>query len=227
MKVPCNIDQIKTLKKGMKITLSVPDEETQSVLKDIYNFHDRDLLVDMKVDEAKEEQKLHEITEDQRKKIYALFRDIAKETGNNKDNVKEELKRKFTQETDFAKDTFSLANCERETAADFIEFLISFAFEMGIGIEDNPKEYFDDLERAMHVFLDQGVCAACGADGGDDGTVDVHHVDQIQMGHDRTKVDDSDKRKISLCRECHSESHSIGWETFKEKYHVKGVIHNT
>ncbi len=225
MKIPCSIDQIKTLKQGMKIKLSVPDEETPSVLQDIHNFHKKDLLVAMQVDGAKEEQKLHEITEDQRKKIYALFRDIAQDTGNNKDHIKQQMKKEFMQDTDYAKDELSLANCSRETATDFIDWLIRFAFEYGIGIEDNPKEYFDSVERAMHICLDQGICAVCG-DTGEDGSVDVHHVDQIGAGRDRTKVDDSEYRKISLCRECHSEAHSIGWETFREKYHVKGVIHN-
>jgi len=220
MRFPAEIDQVKTLKKGVKIKLAVPDEEMQSVMKDIHNFLDRDLLVDLQVDEAKEEDKLHQITEDQRKKIYALFRDIAKDTGNNKDHIKEQMKREFIGDTDYAKDELSLANCSRETATNFIDWLIRFAFEYGIGIEDNPTEYFDDIERAMHICLDQKICAVCGQEG-----ADLHHVDAIGMGHNRNKVDDSDKRKIALCREHHSESHDIGWETFREKYHVKGVIH--
>lgn len=218
MKIPCTIDQIKTLKKGMKITLSVPDEETKSVLKNIYNFHDRDLMVDMQVDSAKEEDKLHEITENQRKKIYALFRDISQDTGNNKDHIKEQMKREFIGGTDYAKDELSLANCSRATATNFIDWLIRFAFEYGIGIQDNPKEYFDDVERAMRICIDTRRCAVCGQ-----GDADIHHIDTIGMGHDRTKVDDSDKRKIALCREHHSEVHNIGWETFRDKYHVEGV----
>ena len=48
-------------------------------------------------------------------------------------------------------------------------------------------------------------------------------LNTLQVGNDRNKVDDSDKRKIALCREHHQEAHSMGWDSFKEKYHVEGV----
>ena len=217
MKFPAVIDNLKTLKNGMKITLQVDDEHTKEVLRQIYNFHDKDLLVELQIDEVKEQEKLNQITNEQRKKIYALFRDIAKSTGNNKDYIKTEMKNKFMMDTNYNKEELSLSNCSKKEAANFIEYIINFSFEYGIAIQDNPKDYFDDIERAMHVFLKQKVCAVCGAD------AEIHHVDTIGMGADRNKTDDSNKRKIALCREHHTEAHNTGWESFAEKYHVKGV----
>jgi len=46
------------------------------------------------------------------------------------------------------------------------------------------------------------------------------------MGNDRTKLDDSDKRKISLCGYCHSIAENMSWEEFSEKYKLVGVIYN-
>ena len=48
-------------------------------------------------------------------------------------------------------------------------------------------------------------------------------VDTIGMGNDRRKVDDSDYRKICLCRKHHTEAHNIGMIDFESKYKVYGI----
>ena len=58
----------------------------------------------------------------------------------------------------------------------------------------------------------------CGQDG------EEHHWDAIGMGRDRRKIDDSDLRKIRLCRVLHTEVETIGRDTFENKYHVYGVL---
>lgn len=60
-------------------------------------------------------------------------------------------------------------------------------------------------------------CAICGREG------EIHHVDTIGMGNDRRKVDDSDYRKICLCRQHHTEAHNIGMTEFESKYKVYGI----
>ncbi|MHB8171232.1 MAG: putative HNHc nuclease [Thermincolia bacterium] len=51
-------------------------------------------------------------------------------------------------------------------------------------------------------------------------------VDVIGMGRDRREYDDSKHEKIALCREHHTEAHTIGWKTFAGKYHVIGLVFN-
>lgn len=221
MQIPCEIDNIKTLKKGMKITLAVDDENVKSVMKDIYNFMDRSLLVDININAEEEQAKLNMISPEQRKKIYALFNDIANHTGGNKDYVKDELKKRFVEDTEY--EMFSLSNCSRELASDFIEYLIEFAFEYGVELSEHPKKLIDDIEAYIRICLKRKICCICGRPY----SGDPHHVDAIQMGHDRRKVDDSQKRKLPLCYEIHHpEIHNIGDKAFCEKYHVKGVIYN-
>ena len=222
MKIPCVIDNVKTLKKGMKITLSVNDEHTKQTMKQIYNFLDRDLIVNVSIDAEAEKEKLGEISNQQRKKIYAMFRDIADATGNNKETVKDEMKVRFIKNTDYPKEKFSLSNMDKEYAARFIEYIIDFCFEYGIPLSDIPYKELDDdsLERYLKMCIKQGKCSICGREG------ETHHVDTIGMGNNRKTLDDSKHRKIQLCREHHTEAHNEGWETFEEKHHVKGVLYD-
>ena len=216
MKVNCEIDTVNTLKKGMKIVLSIPHDERQDVLRQIHNFMDKPLIVDFNIDGEEQQARLQQISPEQRKKIYALFRDIASYTGNTPENEKENMKTLFIQHTHH--EPFSLSNCSFELASDFIEWMINFAFENGVRLSEHPLKTLDDIERYVRMSLKHRVCAICGRRG------EIHHWDSIGMGRDRTKVDDSSNRKICLCRTHHTEAHTLGVKSFEEKYHIYGVL---
>ncbi len=216
MRVNCEIAQINTLKKGMKIVLSIGEKETHSVMKQIYNFMDKPIIVDFQIDTKEQMERLNQISAEQRKKIYALIRDIANYIGDSVDNTKENLKIEFVQQTEY--EMFSLSNCSSELAGEFIDFLINFAFENGVPMSEHPFKRADDIERYLAACLRHRICCVCGQPG------EVHHVEAIGMGRDRRYVDDSDSRKICLCREHHNKAHQIGRDSFQEKYHVYGVV---
>ena len=216
MRFKCEIDNIRTLKKGMKLTLSLDDEQTREIMKHIYNFMDKPITIELLIDDEEQAIRLQQITPEQRKKIYALFRDIASYTGNTPENEKENMKTLFIQHTHH--EPFSLSNCSFELASDFIEWMINFAFENGIRLSEHPLNTLDDIERYVRMSLKHRVCAICGRRG------EIHHWDSIGMGRDRTKVDDSSNRKICLCRTHHTEAHTLGVKSFEEKYHIYGVI---
>lgn len=216
MQFPAELDNVRTLKKGMKITISVSDENVYRVMKDLYNFMNKPVTVNIDVDLDKQKEILSQISEDQRKKIYALFRDIASFTGDSEENMKLVLKQSFVQDTQW--DMFSLSNCEKKLAEDFIEWLIDFCFKMGVPLKESPKDYLDDTEIYLEMCLKYRVCAVCGRPNSDE-----HHVDAIGMGRDRREYDDSEHEKICLCRVHHTEAETIGWQTFAAKYHVKGI----
>lgn len=218
MRVNCEIDNIKTLKKGMKITLAIDDKNTLNVMQHIYNFMDKPLIVDFNIDGEEQQARLKMITPEQRKKIYALFRDIASYTGNSPESEKENMKTLFIQQTHY--EPFSLSNCSSELASDFIGWMINFAFENGIPLTEHPLRTLDDIEKYVRICLRHKICTICGQPG------EIHHWDAIGQGRDRTKVDDSMHRKICLCRAHHSEAHTIGANAFEDKYHVYGVIWN-
>ena len=218
MEFPAKIDNQKLIKKGVKITLIIDKEDMVEVMRDIHKFIEKPLIIDMQIDVQKRQQELNTITGDQRKKIYAIFKDIANHTGGNKDYVKDNLKRMFTQNTEY--NDFSLSNCSKELASDFIEFIIEFAFEYGVELSEHPKKLIDDINAYLVICIRNKICAVCGRQ------AEIHHVDTIGMGHNRNKTDDSAKRKIALCRKHHREAHDEGWETFKQKHHVNGVIYD-
>lgn len=218
MRVNCEIAQINTLKKGMKIVLSIGEKETYSVMKQIYNFMDKPLIVDFNIDAVEQQARLNQISPEQRKKIYALFRDISSYTGNSPESEKENMKTLFIQQTHY--EPFSLSNCDWKLASDFIEWLINFCFENGIPLSEKPSEMLDDIEKYVRMCLKHKICTICGKPG------EIHHWDTIGMGRDRTKVDDSEHRKICLCRLHHTETHTIGINAFEDKYHVYGVLWN-
>jgi hypothetical protein len=43
------------------------------------------------------------------------------------------------------------------------------------------------------------------------------------MGRDRREIDDSQSKKMCLCRKHHGEAHNIGNDLFEKKYHVYGI----
>lgn len=200
----------------MKITLAIDDENTISVMKDIYNFMDKPLEVELLIDSAEEVERLKQITPDQRKKIYATIKDIATYIGDDTESIKNNLKIEFVQNSQY--EMFSLSNCSNELASDFIEFLINFAFENGVPMKEHPLKRVDDVDRYLLACIRHRVCCVCGR------RAEIHHVDVIGMGRDRKTYDDSKHRKMALCRQHHTEAGQIGQDVFDEKYHVYGVI---
>lgn len=215
MKFACEIDNVRTLKKGSKITLSLDDKQTKELLKNMYNFMDKPITVEILVDEKEQFERLMQITDEQRRKIYAIYKDIENYTGQNHESVKEQTKLSFSKASQYS--DFSLSNCSRELATEYIEYLIGLCFEMGITLSEHPAQGLEDIENYLRLCLAKGKCCICGGDG------EIHHWDAIGVGRNRQKYDDSQHRKICLCRKHHTEAHQIGRDTFAEKYHVYGV----
>jgi hypothetical protein len=212
----CEIDNLRTLKRGSKLTLTLDEKNTKILLSSIVNFTDKPLQVNLGIDAAEQLERLKQISQEQRRKIYAIYKDIEDYTGQGHESVKEETKLGFIQVTKY--DYFSLSNCSKELATDYIEYLLMLCFRMGVPLSENPADGLDDIERYIRLTIKNEVCALCGKPG------EVHHWDAIGMGRDRKKYDDSEHRKICLCRGHHSEAETIGRDTFADKYHVYGVL---
>ena len=157
------------------------------------------------------------ITPEQRKKAYATIADIADYTGELPEVAKEWLKYLHIART--GSRYFSLSDCTRDEAREFISTLMDLALEWGIPLGAPGIDRADDIERYLWSCLKKRRCAVCGRPG------EIHHVDAIGMGRDRKRVDDRRMRKICLCREHHTEAHKIGQPEFMRKYHVHGIYY--
>ncbi|MBC1307914.1 hypothetical protein HB809_09395 [Listeria booriae] len=172
---------------------------------------------------------LHEKrTLEQNKKIHALIADIVRHTYNAYERekptafkndcaaVKNTLKASFAIEMNLDP-KFSTAKLTKLGASEFISHIIEFCFQFNIPLSDTGAHMADDINRYLFLCIKYRKCAVTGRQG------EIHHVDAIGAGRDRRKYDHSQSRIICLCREKHTEAHSIGWETFSNKYHVDGI----
>lgn len=150
----------------------------------------------------------------QRKKIFALVRDISNWSGHDP----EELRRLLTwdfRSLDGGPD-FSLSDVDMTTAREFITYLIDFCFRWGVPTRDSLLERTDDIGKYLYLCLEHRKCAIC------NDRADVHHVDAVGMGRDRESIVHEGMRAIALCRKHHQEAHQAGQDFF-QRYHVFGI----
>lgn len=159
------------------------------------------------------------ITSDQRKKAYATIRDISLHTGYLPEEQKEWLKYLYIATT--GEPYFSLSDCSVDTAREFISCIMEYALKEAIPLSEAGVMRTDDIGKYLWCCLKYKRCAVCGVSG------EIHHVDAIGMGRDRKSIDDSDMRKICLCRKHHTAAHSMGMKRFETMYHVYGIKYNT
>lgn len=94
---------------------------------------------------------------------------------------------------------------------------LEYALESGIPLTDLAIERTDDIGKYLYFCIMKKKCCVCGKPG------EIHHVDAIGMGRDRRTVDDSDLRKMCLCRYHHTIAHQRGMKEFEEMYKVYGI----
>lgn len=161
------------------------------------------------------------ISPEQRRKSYALMGEIAEWAGYEPDEIKETMKYEFRKKIvkSLDRDLFSLSNCDMTTAREFINYLIDFILRNDVPTHRPLAELADDIDRYVYACLIRKKCAVCGQ------KADLHHVDNIGMGNDRTKVNHLGRRCLPLCRAHHEQIHNIGTTAFLDKYHLHpGII---
>ena len=158
------------------------------------------------------------ITADQRKKTYAIIGEISRWSGYFPEEAKEWLKFYFTAiygQLEY----FSLSDCSVTTAREFISYLIDFCLRYDVPCRDSLKDLTDDIGRYLYSCLVNKRCCICGK------PADFHHCEgsRVGMGRDRTEVPLLGVDGMALCREHHTECHTIGEETFCNKHYVYGL----
>ena len=161
------------------------------------------------------------LSDKQRRTCYALIRDIANYSGMGLDPTKEFLKIKFVTEElqETADQMFSLSSAPMSLVCAFQKFLIEFILDWDIPCSIPLLDFVDDIQSYVYAYLMAKKCCVCGKQ------ADLHHVVPIGLGRDRTEIIHEGMEVLPLCREHHTEAHTIGQITFNQKYHLtKGVI---
>ena len=154
------------------------------------------------------------ITTDQRRKIFAIIRDIAIWSGHDPEYLRGLLTWDF-RAIDGRKD-FSLSDCDMTTAREFINYLIDFCFRFEVPTKDTLLNQCDDIGKYLYLCLMHRKCAVCNM------RADVHHVDRVGMGRNRDEIVHVGMRAIALCRRHHQEAHGNEAEFF-EHHHIYGI----
>lgn len=160
------------------------------------------------------------LSDKQRRMVYALLREISDYTGQGADSTKEWMKIKFlTDDMEQTADKiFSLSSAPMSLVCAFQRYLIRFILEWDIPCSFPLLEYVDDVQDYIYSCLVNKKCCICGA------PTDLHHVQRVGMGRDRTDIIHEGMEVLPLCREHHAEAHTMPDAAFFEKYHIPGGI---
>ena len=199
------LDKYREVDNGTEIIIRIPD-------KKIGEFLSQKCIkkAEMRFDDGRI------ISIEQRKKAYATIRDIADYTGYLPEEQKEWLKYLYIQKT--GDDYISLSDCSMDQAREFINVILEYAIENGIQLSEQAINRTDDIGKYLYFCIKHKKCAICGQSG------EIHHEDAIGMGNDRKTLDDSNHKKICLCRKHHTIAHQMGVDRFTKMYKVYGII---
>lgn len=160
------------------------------------------------------------LSDKQRRSCYALLREISDYTGMGQEQTKELMKLKFMAEElqETADRIFSLSNAPMSLVCAFQRFLVRFILDWDIPCNFPLLNFVDDVQDYVYTCLVNKKCCICGA------RADLHHVDHVGMGRNRNEIVHEGMKVLPLCREHHTEAHTIGHDSFREKYHLTDGI---
>jgi hypothetical protein len=102
--------------------------------------------------------------------------------------------------------------------AAFQTFLARFIVCHDVPTRRPMLDYVDDVQDYVYTCIINKKCPVCGK------KADLHHVQHIGMGRDRTEIIHEGLEVLPLCREHHGEIHNIGTQDFFKNYHISGGI---
>lgn len=165
----------------------------------------------------------------QRRMCWAMIGEIADWQGDMRSVTGRALAREFVNDArklDFliselgenADKLFSLSNAPMSLVAAYQRYLVRFIVSNDIPTKKPMLEYVDDVADYVYSCLINKRCCICGR------AADLHHVERVGMGRSRTEICHEGMEVLPLCREHHTEAHTIPDDAFFERYHLdKGV----
>lgn len=154
------------------------------------------------------------ISAEQRKKIFAIIKDVSLWSGHEPEYLREYLTWDYRSIDGIPK--FSLSNTSVDNARGFINHLINFCLMHNVPTSDSLVNRHDNTYKYLYMCLEHKKCAICNKD------AEVHHVDKVGMGRDREHISHKRLKAISLCRKHHTEAH-MGEKELFDKYKIYGI----
>jgi hypothetical protein len=129
--------------------------------------------------------------------------------------VRYQLTQSFCSLSDM--DLFSLSDVDMTTAREFIDWLVELCVRWAIPCQDTLLNRCEDVSRYIFACCANRRCCICG------GKADIHHVDHVGMGRDRSGIHNLGLRVQPLCRIHHDEVGRIGQRSFDARYHLESI----
>lgn len=153
------------------------------------------------------------ISTDQRKKIFALCRDIELHWG----EPVEALRQRFQAELEIMNgySHISLSNCSKRIASELIELIIAFMFHHQIPMRVETSELLRGDKAMLYWATIKRNCVICGKPDSE-----LAHYETVGRGRNRKTINHYNNKVLALCRKHHNEQHNIGMDSFNKKYHL-------
>ena len=151
---------------------------------------------------------------EQRKKIFAMCRDIELHWG----EPVESLRQRFQTELEIMNgyEHISLSNCSMKIARELIELIIAFMFHHQIPMRVETSKLLSGDKAMLYWATVNRNCIICVKPNSD-----LAHHYAIGRGKNRKTMNHYGYEVLALCREHHSEQHNIGVDTFDKKNHLE------
>ncbi|MEB6170396.1 putative HNHc nuclease [Staphylococcus pseudoxylosus] len=155
----------------------------------------------------------YKITDKQRRKVFAMVRDIFNHYGQPMDY----LRYMFQKQLEFLKayEPISLSNCSRRQAGELIELILDFIFTNNVPMNMATSDLLSNDKYFLYKSTINRTCVICGAPNSD-----LAHYQAVGRGRNRNKINHYGNKVLALCRKHHTEQHQIGMNTFNSKYHL-------
>lgn len=167
------------------------------------------------------------VSAQQRKFAFALLHDIWwSQVGGLWIETPETVKQHFYamyeyyNSLDFGEFSLSAAKGTKTDTNQFINMLLDYAAIHDISLSVKPLNELEPQEIARWEYrcLMEKMCVVCGKK-----PSDLHHLDTIGSGRNRQHTNHLGHRAVQLCREHHNLAHSLGIETFMQRFKINGI----
>ncbi|WP_273708164.1 putative HNHc nuclease [Leuconostoc mesenteroides] len=167
------------------------------------------------------------VSAQQRKFAFALLHDIWwSQVGGCWIETPETVKQHFYamyeyyNSLDFGEFSLSAGKGTKTDTNQFINMLLDYAALHDIALSVKPLNELEPQEIARWEYrcLMEKMCVVCGKK-----PSDLHHLDTIGSGRNRQHTNHLGHRAVQLCREHHNLAHSLGIETFMQRFKINGI----
>ncbi|MGW7977623.1 hypothetical protein BU116_01090 [Staphylococcus xylosus] len=158
----------------------------------------------------------YKITDKQRKKVFAMVRDIFNHYGQPMDY----LRYMFQKQLEFLKgyQPISLSDCSRRQASELIELILDFIFTHNVPMNKTTSDLMSNDKYFLYKSTISKTCVICGVPNSD-----LAHYQAVGRGRNRNKINHYGNKVLALCRKHHNQQHDMGMSSFNKLHHLENA----